>query len=115
VDITVKVKIGNVEVELSLEEAAELHAVLGRITGKPDTVVAPCPYPVYVPYQEPRQWWQWPYTITCGTSGITLTVSGAGNSSVSSDTVVGGTITNATGLVWTDANGKLFFGDKVVT
>lgn len=45
----------------------------------------------------------------------TLTVSGTGDSSVSSDTVVGGTITNATGLVWTDANGKLFFGDKVVT
>lgn len=109
-DITVKVKIGNVEVELSLEEAAELHAVLGRIVGKPDMVVAP--YPVYVPCQEPRPWWQGPFVVTCGTSGIALTVSGAGNSSVSSGTVVGGTIADATGLVWTGANGKLFFGDK---
>lgn len=82
-DITVKIKIGNVEVELTLEEAAELHAVLGPICGKPDTVVAPCPYPVYVPYREPWQWWQWPYTITCGNSGnVTLTVSGASNTTV---------------------------------
>ena len=80
-DITVKVKIGSVEVELSLEEAAELHAALGRITGKPDTVVAP--YPVYVPRQEPRPWWQGPFVVTCGTSGITLTASPASKSGTS--------------------------------
>lgn len=110
-DITVKVKIGNVEVELTLEEAAELHAALGRITGKPDTVVAPCPYPVYVPYREPRLWWQGPYVVTCG-SGITLTVSGADNSSVSSDTVVGGTITGSTGLVWSELRGVCMSGTR---
>jgi len=42
----------------------------------------------------------------------TLTVSGTGDSSVSSDTVVGGTITGGVGLVWTDTNGRLCFGDK---
>lgn len=75
-DITVTVKIGNVEVEMTLEEAAELHAVLGRVCGKPAEV--PLPYPVPAPYPVPYRvdypFW-WPYTTTCNTSGITLTVS----------------------------------------
>ena len=117
-DITVKVKIGNVEVELSLEEAAELHAVLGRIVGKPETVVAPCPYPVHVPYHEPRPWWQGPFVVTCGTSSIRLTASEAGNPAVSSGTFTGGTFTGGTitggkGLAWTDATGHLHVGGKV--
>jgi len=77
VDITVTVKIGNVEVELTLEEAAELHAVLGRVCGKPAEV--PLPYPVPAPYPVPyyeRLWPDWRgVTWTANTSGITLTVS----------------------------------------
>ena len=77
-DITVKVKIGNVEVELTLEDAAELHAALGRICGKPETVTVPVPYavPYAVPHHvhyEPRPWWQ----VWCSSSGnVTLSTSG---------------------------------------
>lgn len=86
-DITVKVKIGDVEVELTLEEATELHAVLGRICGKPDPVVVSAPCVVYVPFHEPRPYWQWPlYTVTCNTNGITLHVAEAGGTSIGSST-----------------------------
>jgi len=86
VDITVTVKIGNVEVELTLEEAAELHAVLGRICGKPDPLPLPYAVPYPVPYRvdyPPH----WPYVATCGASGnVTLTVS----STSKSGTIAGG-------------------------
>lgn len=110
-DITVKVKIGSVEVDLTLEDAAELHAALGRVCGRYDAipVVVPAPYPV--PYPVPyRERWQYPYVITCGTSGITLTAT----SSSSSGTFDNGTITGGRALVWSGADGRLHSGDKVV-
>lgn len=75
-DMTVKIKIGNVEVELTLEEAAELHTVLGRVCGKPEPVTVPMPYPVpyYVEWREPHPWYR---QVWCSGSGnITLSTVG---------------------------------------
>lgn len=81
-DITVKVKIGNVEVELTLEEAAELHAVLGPICGKPADKVVPVPCGeevVYIPYWRECSYgrrYVWPYDTTwvSNSGSVSLTV-----------------------------------------
>lgn len=100
-DMTVKIKIGNVEVELTLEEAAELHTVLGRVCGKPEPVTVPMPYPVpyYVERYAPVPYWQ---KIWC---------SGSGNISLSTT----GTYSTSNSLVFADADGKLHVGDKEVS
>jgi hypothetical protein len=82
VDITVKVKIGNVEVELTLEEAAELHAALGRITGKPEDKFVPVPCGeriVYLPSWRECSYarrYVWPYDTTwiSNSGSVSLTV-----------------------------------------
>lgn len=63
---TVKIKISDHEVELTIDEAQAIYKELGKLFGATkETVPLPCPYPV--PYYP----WTYPWEITCRSSTVT--------------------------------------------
>lgn len=65
----ININIGDKEISLSPEQANELHAVLGQLLGKPETVNQPVyiPNPIYVRPYCYNEYWYWPHwSVTAG-------------------------------------------------
>ena len=68
----IKLKLGDREIELSAEEARELHAELSKMFSEPQVKVVkeylPAPYIPPVIIDRTQEWPKWGYPdITCGT------------------------------------------------
>lgn len=74
-EIKIKLKVKNVEVELSLEEVRELAGILQRLTGEKEYIPSYPTYPIYPTYPP------WPthpfWYVTTGT-GDNITISEKG-------------------------------------
>ena len=69
---TIILSLGNKDVELTTEQAKQLHGLLDELFGRA-TVSVPCPYPVYI--RGERWWWDYPSPTWSGSGSGTVTYS----------------------------------------
>lgn len=68
-NVTIKIKMKNVEVELTQQEALELRDILDKLCGGEKVVIST---PYYVPvYPYPHPWYQGTWTVSSDNTTIT--------------------------------------------
>ena len=63
IEIKLKLKIKNVEMELTTKDAEELCDVLAKLLGRQQQIVTT--YPIYIEPWHPRPYYEWPGTVYC--------------------------------------------------
>lgn len=79
-NVTIKIKMKNVEVELTQQEAFELRDILTKICGGENKVIVSTPY--YVPVY-PYPWYQGTWTVS--SNNTTLTTGNTGTATYTVD------------------------------